>query len=83
MLTAACARRDKPVVVAVGATVQEGLAEVAGDMGWMTNPEIITVGRVRMQAWGAEGTEKVSGGCLVSKVCAHMSVLHVSIHIQA
>lgn len=46
MLTAACGRKAKPVVVAVGATVQPGLAETAQAMGWMTDPETITIGTV-------------------------------------
>lgn len=37
------------MVVAVGATVQPGLAETAQAMGWMTNPQTITIGTVR--AW--------------------------------
>lgn len=46
VLTAACGRKAKPVVVAVGATVQPGLAETAQAMGWMTDPEVITIGTV-------------------------------------
>ena len=48
LLTEACGRPDKPTVVAVGATVQPGLAETAAAMGWMTDPEIITIGSVRL-----------------------------------
>ncbi|KAK9816599.1 hypothetical protein WJX72_002558 [[Myrmecia] bisecta] len=46
LLTAACSSRQKPVIAFNGATIQEGLAEQAVQMGWMEDPVTVRVGRV-------------------------------------
>lgn len=48
ILTAAAARKPRPVIVAVGATVQAGFSADAQQMGWMESPSNVVVGKAEI-----------------------------------